>query len=77
MKASKLVAMGDDQLEDLRSRLDDIAEQLADIGLAKLKQAVREDSAQAAAEERRLSRARRAVMKAAALLAGGGPEDET
>jgi len=77
MKASKLVAMGDDQLEDLRSRLDHIAEELADIGLAKLKEAVREDSAQAAADERRLSRARRAVMKAAAVLAGGGPEDET
>jgi hypothetical protein len=66
--------MGDDRLDYLRSRLDDIAEELADIGLAKLKEAVREDNALAEAEERRLARARRAVMRAAALLAGG--EDE-
>jgi hypothetical protein len=72
---SRLVAMGDDRLDDLRSRLDDIAEELADIGLAKLKEAVREDNAHAAAEERRLARARRAVIKAAALLAGANAED--
>jgi hypothetical protein len=66
--------MGDDRLDDLRSRLDEIAEELADIGLDKLKEAVREDSAHAAAEERRLARARRAVIKAAALLAGANAE---
>jgi hypothetical protein len=66
--------MSDDRLDDLRSRLDDIAEELADIGLAKLKEAVRQDNTLAEAEERRLARARRAVMRAAALLAGG--EDE-
>jgi hypothetical protein len=67
--------MSDDRLDDLRSRLDDIAEELADVGLAKLKKAVREDDADAAAEERRLARARRAVMKAAALLADANVED--
>jgi hypothetical protein len=67
--------MGDDQLEDLRSRLDDIAEEIADIGLAKLKEAVRQDDAEAAAQERRLARARRAVLKAAALLGGGTADD--
>jgi len=67
--------MEDDRLDDLRSRLDDIAEELADIGLAKLKEAVRDDNAHAAAEERRLARARRAVVKAAALLAGANAED--
>jgi hypothetical protein len=67
--------MADDHLEDLRSRLDDIAEELADIGIAKLKEAVRDDDTDAAKEERRLARARRAVMKAAALLAGGNAEE--
>jgi len=67
--------MSDDRLDDLRSRLDDIAEELADIGLAKLKEAVREDNPDAAAEERLLARARRAVIKAAALLAGANTED--
>jgi hypothetical protein len=67
--------MGDDRLDDLRSRLDDIAEELADIGLAKLKEAVRDDNAHAAAEERRLARARRAVIKAAALLTGADADD--
>jgi hypothetical protein len=69
--------MDDDRLEDLRSRLDDIAEELADIGLARLKEAVRDDDAEAAAQERSIARARRAVIKAAGLLAGrdaeGGP----
>jgi hypothetical protein len=67
--------MADERLEELRSRLDDIAEELADIGLAKLKEAVRDDNTDAAAEERRLARARRAVMKASALLAGGSSEE--
>jgi hypothetical protein len=67
--------MRDDRLEDLRTRLDDIAEELADIGLAKLKEAVREDNTLAAAQERRLARARRAVMRAVALLAGGEDEE--
>jgi hypothetical protein len=67
--------MADDHLEDLRSRLDDIAEELADIGIAKLKEAVRDDNTEAAKEERRLARARRAVMRAAALLAGDSAEE--
>jgi hypothetical protein len=66
--------MSDDQFDDLRSRLDDIAEELADIGLAKLKEAVSEDDVLAAAEERRVARARRAVLRAAALLAGGAED---
>jgi len=67
--------MSDERLKELRSRLDDIAEELADIGLAKLKEAVKEAGSEAAAEERRLARARRAVMRAAVLLAGGSDED--
>jgi hypothetical protein len=68
--------MGDERLEELRARLDGIAEELADIGLAKLKEAVGEDHPEAAAEERRLARARRSVMKASALLTGASAEDD-
>ncbi len=66
---------GEDRLEDLRSRLDAIAEELADLGRAKLVEALDTGEATPEAEERRFSRARRAVLKAAALL-GEGPEEE-
>jgi hypothetical protein len=58
----------DSRLAELRQQLDTIAEELAGIGYAKLKEAVESGSAAAAAEERRLGRARRSVLKAAALL---------
>ena len=74
--AGRIVAMGDEQLNELRSRLDDIAEEIADIGRAKLRQALDSDDAQAVSDERRLTRARRSVLKAAALLGGGEPSDE-
>ena len=67
---------GEDQLQDLRSRLDAIAEELADLGRAKLMEALETGSSGPEAEERRLSRARRAVLKAAALL-GEGAEGKT
>jgi hypothetical protein len=71
-----MVPSGEDRLEDLRSRLDAIAEELADLGRAKLVEALGSGEAAPEAEERRFSRARRAVLKAAALL-GEAPEDET
>jgi hypothetical protein len=62
--------------EEIRSRLDGIAEDLADLARAKLMDAVETGSADAAAAERRLLRARRAVLKAGALLRGAeAPED--
>lgn len=63
--------MGEDRLEELRSQLEEIAEELAGIGYDKLKEAIETGGAEVAAEERRLGRARRSVLKAAALLAGG------
>ncbi|MDA8302840.1 MAG: hypothetical protein M0005_15180 [Actinomycetota bacterium] len=66
--------MRDDRLEELRSQLEGIAEELAGIGYDKLKEAIETEDAAAAAEERRLGRARRSVLKAAALLAGAGDE---
>jgi chorismate mutase len=68
--------MADERLEDLRARLDAIAEEIADLGHARLKEAIRTGSAKATADERRLSRARRSVMKAAVLLGGGDDADD-
>jgi hypothetical protein len=57
--------------------LEVIAEQLADLALDRLREAVEAGATAAPAEERRLTRARRAVEKAAALLAEGpSAEDE-
>ncbi len=61
-------ARGEDHLQDLRSRLEVIAEELADLGRARLSEALETGSPAPEAEERRLSRARREVLKAAALL---------
>lgn len=55
-------------IDDLRQRLDAIAEELADLAMAQLRDSIDGDNRDALAEERRLSRARRAVEKAAALL---------
>jgi hypothetical protein len=71
-----MVAMGEERLDELRSRLDDIAEEIADIGRAKLRRALDTDDPQAVSDERRLSRARRSVLKAAALLGGGQAGDD-
>jgi hypothetical protein len=56
------------ELEDLRRRLEAIAEELADLGLDRLRRSVEDGSGKAPADERRLARARRAVLKAAADL---------
>lgn len=65
--------MGGD-LDHLRERLEGIAEELADLAIDRLRDAV-DGNDGAAAEERRITRARRAAEKAAHLL-GGGPQDE-
>jgi len=54
-------------LDQVRERLDGIAEELADAAIDRLRSAVEGDPG-AAAQERRITRARRAVEKAAALL---------
>lgn len=58
--------------DDIRERLEAIAEELADMALARLQEAVEAGHADAA-EERRLTRARRSVEKAAQILASGEP----
>ncbi len=54
-------------LDQLRERLEGLAEELADLALGRLRAAV-DGNAGATAEERRITRARRAVEKAAHLL---------
>jgi hypothetical protein len=56
------------EVAELRERLEAIAEELADLALDRLREAVEKGATAAPAEERRLTRARRAVEKAAALL---------
>lgn len=64
-----------ERIADVRSRLDAIADELADLGFAELQEAAETGSAEAAAGERRLSQARRSVLKASALLRGPGDDD--
>ncbi len=58
---------------ELRERLEDIGEALADLAMDALRSALQDGDdaavAEAKAQERRLTRARRSVEKAAALLA--------
>ena len=61
--------------EDVRERLEVIAEELADLALDRLRSATEDGDADAAAEERRITRARRAVEKAVALLRGSDESD--
>ena len=63
--------------DELAERLDAIAEELSDLALDVLRQAVERGDAARPAEEKRLSQARRAVEKAAHLLRRGDrPGDE-
>lgn len=57
--------------DDLADQLDAIAEQLADLALDRLRTALEDDGADAAAaEERRITKARRRIVEAAELLRG-------
>jgi len=56
-------------LEDLADRLDAMAEELADLALDRLRTALDDEGAEAAAaEERRLTKARRRIAEAAEIL---------
>ena len=59
-----------DRVNDLRDRLQAVADDLADLALDRLREAAAGDGdvSVLAAEERRLTRARRAVDKAIAVL---------
>jgi hypothetical protein len=63
------------EFEDIRSRLEAIAEELADLAIERLRESIDAGGNELPVDERRLTRARRAVEKAVGLLAE--PDDAT
>jgi hypothetical protein len=63
------------EFEDVRARLEGIAEELADLALARLRESIDAGGSELPVDERRLTRARRAVEKAAAILREGDDRD--
>lgn len=63
-------------VEGVRSRLESIAEELADLALDRLREAVAAGAAKTSDDERLITRARRSVEKAVVLLGqiDGPPE---
>ena len=61
------------EFEDIRGRLDGIAEELADLAIARLRDSIDAGGTELPVDEKRITRARRAVEKAAHLL--GEPGD--
>ena len=56
------------EFDDIRHRLEAIAEELADLAIERLQQSIDAGGTELPVDERRLTRARRAVEKAAAIL---------
>ena len=56
------------EFQDIKRRLDDIAEELADLAIQRLRDSIDAGGTELPVDERRLSRARRAVEKAASIL---------
>jgi hypothetical protein len=57
------------EFQDIRRRLDSIAEELADLAMERLRESIDAGGVELPVDERRLARARRAVEKASAILA--------
>jgi hypothetical protein len=56
------------EFDDIRQRLEAIAEELADLAIDRLRESIDAGGTELPVDERRLTRARRAVEKAAHLL---------
>ena len=63
------------EFEDLRTRLEVIAEELADLAIVRLRESIDAGGHELPVDEKRLTRARRAVEKAIGLLQE--PDDAT
>jgi hypothetical protein len=61
------------EFQEIRERLEAIAEELADLAIERLRESIDSGGVELPVDERRLTRARRAVEKAAAIL--GEPDD--
>ena len=59
------------EFDDIRRRLEAIAEELADLAIVRLRESIDAGGTELPVDERRLTRARRAVEKAAAILGQG------
>jgi hypothetical protein len=62
------------ELQDVRRRLEGIAEELADLALQRLRESIDAGGTELPLDERRMTRARRAVERAIAIL--GLPDDD-
>jgi hypothetical protein len=56
------------EFDDIRRRLERIADELADLGMARLRESIDAGGSELPVDERRLARARRAVLKAVSVL---------
>ena len=56
------------EFDDIRQRLEAIAEELADLAIVRLRESIDAGGHELPVDEKRLTRARRAVEKAAVLL---------
>jgi hypothetical protein len=56
------------EFDDIRGRLEAIAEELADLAIVRLRESIDAGGSELPVDERRLTRARRAVEKAIAVL---------
>lgn len=56
------------EFDEIRSRLEAIAEEMADLALVRLRESIDAGGSEIPVDEKRLTRARRAVEKAANLL---------
>ncbi len=63
------------EFQDIRARLEAIAEELADLAMERLRESIDAGGYELPVDEKRLTRARRAVEKAAAILAEGDDRD--
>ncbi len=56
------------EFDEIRSRLEIISEELADLGMQRLRESIDAGGTELPVDERRLARARRAVEKAIGIL---------
>jgi hypothetical protein len=63
------------EFDDIRSRLEGIAEELADLAIIRLRESIDAGGSELPVDEKRLTRARRAVEKAIGILKEPGADD--
>jgi hypothetical protein len=63
------------EFDDIRARLETIAEELADLAIVRLRESIDAGGSELPVDERRLTRARRSVEKAVSILREPGDED--